>query len=155
MKARLAAFLVALSTLGAAHEAAATIGNTPPREALTISNTGSPNFTQGATGCTSTSLSFNSNSFVTCNSGAWAVNPVQVGTAASAPQTFAAARPPEGMMYLNSGSSTLYYCDNANTWEAVDSSAQNDTGDYFIATATAIGTDLLYESGRAMSGSGR
>ena len=76
MKARLAAFLVALSIMGAPLEASAIIGNMPTAEALTISNTGSPNFTQGATGCTSTSVSFNTNSFVTCTSGAWVVEPV-------------------------------------------------------------------------------
>ena len=119
MKARLAAFLVVLSMIGAAREAAAITGNTPPGEALTISNTGSPNFTQGATGCTSTSVAFNSNSFVTCNSGAWAVQPVQIGTSASAPQTCSSTF--EGMVYLNSSSGVLYYCDNANTWEAIDS----------------------------------
>jgi fibronectin-binding autotransporter adhesin len=138
MKARLAAFLLTLVIVGTAREASALVGNTPPGEALTINNDGSPNFTQAATGCTSTSVSFNSNSFVTCNSGAWAVQPVQIGTAASAPQTCSSAF--EGMMYLNSGNGTLYYCDNANTWEAVDSSAQNDTGDYYIATATATPT---------------
>ena len=66
------------------------------------------------------------------------MQPVQIGTASSAPQTCSSAF--EGMMYLNSGSGTLYYCDNANTWEAVDSSGQNDTGDYYIATATATPT---------------
>ena len=145
MKARLAAFLAVLSMVGAAREAAAITGNTPPGEALTISNTGSPNFTQGATSCTSTSVAFNSNSFVTCNSGAWAVQPVQIGTSASAPQTCSSTF--EGMVYLNSSSGVLYYCDNANTWEAIDSSAQNDTGDYYIATATATPT-----SGQGMFG---
>ena len=35
---------------------------------------------------------------------------------------------------------TLYYCDNANTWESIDSSGGADTGDYYIATGTATPT---------------
>src|ERR1700689_5163526 len=105
--ARFAAlYLIAsLAVLASPHEAWALVGTTPSTESTVYSNTGSPNFTQGTTGCTSTSVSFNSNSFVTCNSGAWAVQPVQIGTSASAPQTCSSAF--EGMMYLNSGSGTL------------------------------------------------
>ena len=42
---------------------------------------------------------------------------------------------------------TLYYCDNLNTWESVDSSGGADTGDYYIATGTATPT-----SGEGMFG---
>ena len=41
----------------------------------------------------------------------------------------------------------LYYCDNANTWESVDSSGTGGGGDYYIATATATPT-----SGEGMFG---
>ena len=150
MKARLAAFLLTLVIVGTAHEAAAIIGNTPPSESLTINNVGSPNFTQGATGCTSTSLSFNSNSFVTCNSGAWAVQPVQIGTAASAPFTCSSTY--AGMIYENSGSNTLQYC-NGTSWATVGSGGASLSGsgttnyDAIWTSATTIGTGAIYQSG--------
>ena len=42
---------------------------------------------------------------------------------------------------------TLYYCDNASTWEALNSSGQVDVGDYYTATQTATPT-----SGQGMFG---
>jgi len=79
--ARFAAFglIAPLVLLAAPHGAWALTGLTPSTESTVYNNGGSPNFTQGATGCTSTSVSFNANSFVTCNSGAWAVQPVITG----------------------------------------------------------------------------
>jgi hypothetical protein len=35
---------------------------------------------------------------------------------------------------------SLYYCDNASTWESIDSSGTSPTGDYYIATQTATAT---------------
>ena len=43
-----------------------------------------------------------------------------------------------GAIRYNSG--TLYYCDNASTWESIDSSGTSPTGDYYIATQTATPT---------------
>jgi hypothetical protein len=68
--------IVSLALLAAPHEAWALVGLTPSAESAVYNNGGSPNFTSGATGCTSTSVSFNTNSFVTCTSGAWVVEPV-------------------------------------------------------------------------------
>ena len=128
-----------LASLAAPHEALALVGATPSAESAVYNNVGSPNFTQGAPGCTNTSVSFNSNSFVTCNgSSAWAVQPVQVGTASSAPYTCSSTY--EGMIYLNAGTGALSYCDNNNTWETLDSSGQNNSGGYYTATQTATPT---------------
>ena len=44
------------------------------------------------------------------------------------------------MLYLNSSTGTLYYCDNASTWEALNSSGQVNARDYYTATATATPT---------------
>ena len=41
----------------------------------------------------------------------------------------------------------MYYCDNSNVWETIDSSGAVDTGDYYIATQTATST-----SGQGMFG---
>ena len=113
MIARRVVLLLALGVLAASHEAAAIVGTTPAAEALTISNTGSPNFTAGATGCTNTSLSFNNNSFVTCTSGAWATNPLMTSSAASAPYTCSSTY--QGMMYFDTGANALKYC-NGTSW---------------------------------------
>ena len=52
-----------------------------------------------------------------------------------------------GAIRYNGG--VLYYCDNASTWESVDSSGGTDAGDYFVATQTATAT-----SGQGVFGGG-
>jgi hypothetical protein len=147
-----ARFAIALLvSLCAPPEAWALVGVTPSTESTTISNTGSPNFTQGATGCTSTSVSFNSSSFVTCNSGAWAVEPVQIGTAASAPYTCSSTY--EGMEYFNTGTNAIQYC-NGSSWTALATtvagsspvafSFTNQTG---VSTSSTISSNAVTLSG--------
>ena len=58
---------------------------------------------------------------------------VQVGSSGASCATANA-----GAIRYNAG--TLYYCDNASTWESIDSSGTSPTGDYYIATQTATPT---------------
>ena len=58
---------------------------------------------------------------------------VQVGSSGASCATANA-----GAIRYNAG--TLYYCDNASTWESIDSSGTSPTGDYYVATQTATAT---------------
>ena len=58
---------------------------------------------------------------------------VQVGSSGAS-----CATANQGAIRYNGG--ILYYCDNASTWETLDSSGAVDTGDYYIATQTATPT---------------
>ena len=58
---------------------------------------------------------------------------VQVGSSGAS-----CATANQGAIRYNAG--ILYYCDNSNIWETLDSSGTVDTGDYYIASGTAAPT---------------
>lgn len=96
----------------------------------TASQTPSSADTLGVACAPNGALSYNGNSFVACTSGVWAIDPVSIGTASSAPATCNAAA--EGMLYFDTGSTAVKVC-TGSSWTAVGSggsaSAAGSTGD--------------------------
>jgi hypothetical protein len=115
-------------------------------KAQTVSSTPSISFTQGAACASNGALGYNGNSFVSCNSGAWAVQPVTIGTASSPPQTCSSTY--EGMLYFDTGTNSVKYC-NGSSWVltssgggsgSVISGTQYQLG-YYATTGTATSGD--------------
>jgi hypothetical protein len=87
-----------------------------PARAQSASQTPYTGDTQGVACGPNGALAYNGNSFVLCSSGAWAVQPVTIGTASSAPYTCSSTY--EGMLYFDTGASAVKLC-NGSSWTAV------------------------------------
>jgi hypothetical protein len=103
-------------------------------------------FTNGSSCSPNSALSYNGNSFVACTSGAWAVQPVTIGTASGAPATCNAAA--EGMLYFDTGSTAVKVC-TGSSWAALLSGAALGTQ---IPAAGSTG-DVQFNSSGALAGS--
>jgi hypothetical protein len=73
-------------------------------------------FTQGVACTPDGKLAYNGNSFVACTSGAWAVQPVTIGTASSAPYTCSSTY--KGMVYFDTAGSGLSVC-TGSSWSSL------------------------------------
>jgi hypothetical protein len=144
------AFLLALLTC---------LAVSTPSLAQTNSQTPAAAFTQGVACSPNGTLAYNANGFVSCASGAWAVQPVAIGTASSAPYTCSSTY--QGMMYFDTGATTVKYC-NGTSWGAFSSSCTVSSGTqyqlgYYATTGSAISgessiitdssSDLILSSG--------
>ena len=115
-------------------------------KAQTVSSTPSTSFTQGVACASNGALGYNGNSFISCNSGAWAVQPVAIGTASSAPYTCSSTY--QGMMYYDTGSSAIKYCDGSN-WDTLYSNTNSAL--VLISTQTASNSATLQWTGLGSS----
>jgi hypothetical protein len=115
-------------------------------EAQVASKSPYSGFTSGVACSPNGALSNNGNSFVACTSGAWAVQPVTIGTASSAPATCNGAA--EGMLYFDTGGTAVKVC-TGSSWTALLSGAALGTQ---IPAAGSTG-DVQFNTSGALAGS--
>ena len=113
-----------------------------PAQAQTASQSPYTGDTQGVA-CSPNGALALGNSFVSCASGAWSVQPITIGTASSAP--YACDSTYEGMLYFDTGATAVKYC-NGSSWVLTSTGAVtvNAATQYqiaYLSSSTAISGD--------------